>query len=874
MSQFLCQRRFSVTVPLLSAGLLLALLCPPQGLADSLGPSPVCPTAAFAIRQNGRQPLRAFATGAGVYELDVHTRSVRAWPIEPAALSGEITPSGAAVWDNPVDMFKFPGQNKIAVLDAAVYAPGVDKVPSFRTYSYTETASASKLTGVSFTQETVFNDMEVLWNYAVSVWGEAYAPLVRFDKALAFAWLGGEDWAVAVRCDNPTLWYSSSSGSFTPWPEDDTEHDKFYNSTAKSPYVTYVVVLSGFANPSVKDMFQISSSLSEYKSKVTDTNGDPLLFVNGVHCVGNVTGMTADTATKSIYVTDEDNNCVYRYDANGGKYEGWYLGYEDRYEVDPITEIRTFVGAIEQGYIRTALPAAIYGTFGVGGNGDPIVDPSFSNPFSAQLWQPVGGPRTLLVANKGSSRITGVDLSTGNLVFEFGEEGARAGQMEGPSCAYGSDDGLSIVVADTANGRSQIFDCSNSVLFKVDDSISLTGLPTVPVQIGTETSTTDVGDMVRAVFRNECVLFETDKPYTMTLTVAPATESRTYNVLLDAPMAGYQVVPAQLTIEPGETEATFEFTAPDGTAAGSTGSLQISGYDETAIYFTVTNKAPTFKASDAYFGIRRGDSVAYGAWTRSIPGTIFSVVTNLVEEGSSVTLIAHASDVASDPVTYDWYIYEQGTLITELERLMLGYETGLENAPEEDWFIYEHSIDYFDGFWQMWTLREKKSNAGETITVDFSNGPLRIAIKATDKDGASEDTLTRSQWMFVEIYAGGGTPVDPPDPPDPDDSAILSNPTITAFAVDTASGKATLSYKVRSTNGIDYKTGDYSWYTVQSDDLTFAKKTQNSMTPPTNLPGKDGKDVENTATVNVVGSGVSSKPASCFMRILAVPAAK
>jgi hypothetical protein len=153
-------RRFSHCPGL---GLVAGLLVLAAALPASAGPvvlEPVLPGAPFTRKSSTdeRQPVRAFATAAGVYELDLKTKTVRIWP--RTARGGELTGSrlygqdsqGAGFpFSSPCSMAKKTGENVIAVLDACPTIAGLDQYSRISFYSFSETLSGGVLSSVSFT---------------------------------------------------------------------------------------------------------------------------------------------------------------------------------------------------------------------------------------------------------------------------------------------------------------------------------------------------------------------------------------------------------------------------------------------------------------------------------------------------------------------------------------------------------------------------------------------------------------------------------------------------------------------------------------------------------------------------------------------------
>lgn len=855
MSFFEFPRRHRRPGPLSSAGLIAIALFLCAAPSRATTPIPLYSNAQFAnqLPGGGRSPLRSFATENGVYEFDSAIQSIRAWSFDDKYYAQEISsdarPTGTneSRWNNVKDMFKFPGENKVAVLNACPYLPLLGKKPSLDIYSFEETTSGGFLTGVEWTFESTYNDMESFRAALVGALGPDAATL-SLANARAFASLGGNVWAVALCVEKMTI----SGGNDT-----------------------IIVIMNGFGEGAqVSSVFQISAGPTMFTSVA-----DGQEHVGGVKSISALS-MTADPETKSIYIADEDRNCVYRFDGSGGNYTENVDIYDDQMN-DPWE-------CVLLGSVNVAMPDKIYGESEVSG-----VAGMLSRPTSLQVWQmPLFSEKLLLVANNGGNTVAALGVEKGSCVFEFDDVGANPGQICMPTSAWGSPDGDTIVVSDQSNARVQMFSCAQSHVEMADESIVLSGLPAtkVPVQKMVEIG----GVMVPTEeLEDEFIIHESSiTPWDITLTVVPSLTNRTFEVSVTTePADCAYLTAAKVDIAAGETSGMVQLYATDGVAGGTTGKLLAKGALEASLDFTITNVPPNFFANMAELGREtlRADPTALGSIKEAV---------NLIGDGTetvSKTLHADAFDTDKDPIVYDWYIFEPRGIIVDLDEKDRAEgpwtpvndddcSTEEKNYVDGPWFeeFDKYPQDYFEEEHDQmiflvneagkmitrrahirWNLVGIAANGGADHVFSVPAGERRrIAVRATDKDGGTTYSLTERYTFFINLTNDG-------EDPEPSDKAVLAGLHITSFASNPADNGATalISYTVYSSNGKDYTAGDYTWWTLQSNDL-LGPYTKKALAEPTNLPLADGTPVENSATIELLGDGTAEK---CFVKILAEP---
>ncbi len=138
---------------------IVAVILAPCSHAGELALEQILPDAQFSVSKPGeRSPIAAFATEAGVYELDTTKKAVRVWPrakktpeLEASRLGGVDSNGKGAPFVSPVAFAKKQGENVIAVVDACPTVAGLERYSRIAFYSFEETLSDGVLSSVSFT---------------------------------------------------------------------------------------------------------------------------------------------------------------------------------------------------------------------------------------------------------------------------------------------------------------------------------------------------------------------------------------------------------------------------------------------------------------------------------------------------------------------------------------------------------------------------------------------------------------------------------------------------------------------------------------------------------------------------------------------------
>ncbi len=844
MSLFEFFRRSRRQGLLSSTGLVVGALSLCAAPSFATTPIPLYQNAAFAnqLSGGGRSPFRSFCTENGVYEFDLAIQSIRAWSFDDKFYAGEISPdarpTGAADsrWNNVKDVFKFPGENKVAVLNACPYLPLLGKKPSLDVYSFAETTSGGFLTGVEWTFESTYNDMASFRSELAGFVGAAAADL-SFANARAFAYMGDETWAVALCVEKTTI----SGGNNT-----------------------VIAILDGFgASAHVTSAFLVASGVETYTSVA-----DGAEYAKNIKSVSPLS-MTADPDTKSIFLADEDRNCVYRFDGSGGNYTETVDVYAD--------QMNGSWECVYQGSFTVALPDRIYGESDVSGIGGML-----SRPMSLQLWDmPLFSEKLLLVANNGGNTVAALGVDGGSCVFEFDDVGANPGQICMPTSAWGSPDGDTIVVSDQSNARVQMFSCKQSEVDSADESIELFGLPVTKVAVEKEVEINGV-PVKTEVLEDAFVIPESSvSAWEITLDVAPSLTNRAFEVSVTTEPADCAYLgAASVEIPAGASSGTVLLYAIDGVEGGTTGTLLAKGAEEASMVFTITNVPPKFFVEGGFIG---SDAPAV---MPSSSGSVSEVINDIGDGSAAVkkTFHAKAFDTDKDDVVYDWCVFKANGIIADLSdadrakgpwTAVDGYDCSTEakNFVDGPWFasfdalgsimlVNESGDAIKRPAYVRWVLDRTYTDGGADIELTIKPGEqVRVAVSATDKDGATTNSLTERAF-FINLTNGNGEP-------EPGDKAVLADLHITSFASNPDDGGVTalISYTVSSSNGKDYVAGDYTWWTLQTNEL-LGEYVKLPLAEPTNLPLADGAPVENSATIELLGDGAAE---ACFVKILAEP---
>ena len=376
----------------------------------SLVLEPILPGAPFAAQSttDERMPVRAFATAAGVYELD--TKSSRLYGIDSAG--------AGAQFGSPVSMAKQPGKNVIAVLDACPYLPNMASAPQPRVafYSFAETVSGGVLSSVSFTKV-----------------GEIVSP------ALA----NGTDVSFFASGDKVAVSFSRYSSSAT---DGDSGAVRLYDGlNATDPTSAFMLVR-------LKNLYEGSANMNSVGAELYNVPA---------------TGICMDPDGARVYVGSANLNAVLRYDPiSAGVYDepivvrtweyNWTEGYGWVTETFKAATADFVQGASNAGEIFEIPTGFDPGDLGLGGSTNNLL----SAPGSVQLWQSPNG-NLLVVADRDNDRVAAFD-EKGNGRFSFDASAREDTAFHMPQGVWMSDDGSEMVVADTGHGRVEIFAVSEA----------------------------------------------------------------------------------------------------------------------------------------------------------------------------------------------------------------------------------------------------------------------------------------------------------------------------------------------------------------------------------------------------------------------------
>ena len=146
------------------AGIVAVLAPAPSVRAGELALEQVLAGAPFSLPpdigsgEEERNPVAAFSTANGVYELDTKKQVVRVWPkaarkgeLKACRLNGVDSSKAGARFANAVSFCKKPGENVIAVVDACSDLPRIPQYSRIAFYSFAETLSDGVLSAVTFT---------------------------------------------------------------------------------------------------------------------------------------------------------------------------------------------------------------------------------------------------------------------------------------------------------------------------------------------------------------------------------------------------------------------------------------------------------------------------------------------------------------------------------------------------------------------------------------------------------------------------------------------------------------------------------------------------------------------------------------------------
>lgn len=694
------------------AGIVAVLCAAPPARAGEVVLQPAETNAPYAMVASGspqRKPVSAFATAAGVYELDQVTKEIRVWPrhnprageLETSRFNGADA-QGEHSFGSPKRMTKKPGANVIAVVDACVANENLGLMPAVSFYEFSETLGADGiLSSVEFTLK-----------------GRLENAMFRYAQDVAFFPDGSEyDVAVAVTYEN--------------------RYD--LDDEARQSWIAFG--RGGIESP------EMAGAFFAVRDKAAYTNTEPV--------VAWPTTLAVD-GDSSIWAGSRSMGSVLRYDADDGDYttevvhwtwvyelEGGPTGYtSDRGHYEPSNDENP-CGVVD--FIVGELDEA-------GSENNHI-----GAPGGIRIWEsPMG--RLLVVADTDNDRIVAFD-EAGNETFRFGVKGNLPGEFTNPHDVWVNDDGTEIVVADFGNGRVQIF--STEGLSAAVGAYDLTGFTTVEWENKDQT-------IART---NAVVYFESDSiPVTNWLVAASAsTSNRTYSVSVESDPAGaVDLVTGTVELPAGATRAPIVFFVLDGSAEGTPCTITVGGVEGS---FTISNVAPSLSTGSEGSWTNSWTAPAYAhsyAYSDEVVAEASNADFDIRLVDSEVHFHARAADVAADdPLTYEWRIVGTTTNKLVLERtyytnfVATGLRYGLDEPyppPSTTWmsdppwwdFVQipeEEAIDFPDG-----------PNGGKLYIV--TNEMLSVSTNWVMNyvTGLWEPRLSTNNWELVvttnELFEG------------------------------------------------------------------------------------------------------------------------
>lgn len=620
----------------LCAGLFPVLCLAPSVRASPVVLEPVLESAPFAVTAPSaeRTPVRAFATAAGVYELDIKEKAVRIWPRDENSgelstrLRGLDAAGAGAPFAQPVGMAKKSGANLIAVVDSGSRVGMLEKIPRIAFYEFSETVSGGVLSSVSFTFR-----------------GEITNAILANATDVAF-FPSGDRVAVSI-CR-----FSSSATA------GDEGAVQIYDVPASAS--------APVAAPA--DSFLLVRAKNVYVGAATAVGAEPY----------NVPASSVAVAPDGagIWVGSAPLSSVLRYDPDGsGAYD------------EPVT-VRTFEFNMNEGpqYVDAdPFPAAVADFVqGAAGLTDPDWNvPGFDSgdigtagstnnllslPAALFPWASPNG-NLLVVADRDNGRVIAFD-EAGNERFVLQPSGRVADAFANPEGVWISDDGSEIVVADTGNGRVRIFALTEDASAP-DETVSVEGVP--------------------------AFLWESDaEPCTNWVVAASASlTNRTYAVsVVSEPAGAVRVEPAEVTLPAGATRAPFVLWPDDGAADGTSVTLSVAGE---SFSFVVSNAAPTVRTgpmtgasidNESYLYMEEGPANA----------ALSSFRYGILREGTGIHLHAKAFDVAADGLTYEWRVIGTTNTLQNLSGTTITNAVGDPEPEPNPVFVTEpcYTCEYAD----------------------------------------------------------------------------------------------------------------------------------------------------------------------------------
>ncbi len=758
-------RRFSLSPGLGLVAGLLVLAAAHSASAGQVVLDPVLPGAPFTSRTSigERQPVRAFATAAGVYELDAKTKAIRVWPRTArgkevgadARFLGIDSAGKGAMFSRPVSMAKKPGENVVAVVDACRYMPYDDEAPQPRIafYSFAETSSGGALSAVSFT-----------------LLGEIVNPDLANATDVSF-FPSGDRVAVTIsRFSSSSTAGDSGAVQFYPVP---TSPDAPVTAAENAFLVVRVkTVYEGSASGVGAEDFNVPAS-----SVCVDADGERVYVGSSVlNAVLRYDPVSGDTYDEVITVRTFEYN----------RTDGGQRVVEDTFPAATADFVQGAVGCTN---LFEVSPGFDPGDLGLAGSTNNLI----SAPGSVQLWASPHG-NLLVVAERDNRRVSAFD-EAGNARFLFDATAREDTKFANPQGAWVSDDGTELVVADSGNGRVEIFSLTEAAIAP-DESFEVTGLP--------------------------AFYFESDSEvHTNYVSVAAASlTNRTFTVTVTGPVVAD---PAEVTVPAGALSAPFALLALDGAEGGTECTIDVGGWTAS---FTVSNVAPTVRTGPLTEASVDNQSYLYME-EGPVNSAMGSFSLGVLREGSEgIHFHAKAFDVAADAdLAYEWRIIgTTNTLVnfalTSLSNVVVDPEIPPNPVYRTTRYYY---YEYTEGIPPATKSRTFSEDEVAAFPVDAEGNPLFIEVHTNQQVAAEIWTTTNvlSAAVSTKVMEDSFAPWPP---------FLLDDPQGAAFVVsdETISGADAVFPAASAQDGVLYfailtvtdKDGGV-WRSIDSVDRTY-----------------------------------------------------
>lgn len=851
------------------AGIVAAVAPAPSVRAGELALEQVLEGALFSrppdigAGEEERVPVAAFCTANGVYELDTKKQAVRVWPkaarkgeLKDSRLKGVDSSGAGARFANPVSLRKKPGENVIAVVDACPTVAGLQQYSRIAFYSFSETKSGGVLSAVSFTflgeirHEALANASDVAFfpsgdKVAVSISRHSSGPSAGDEGSVRF-------YAIPASASAPV---TGSLNSFL-CVRTKNVYEGSVSNTGAEPY--NVPITSICVDPDGARIWTGSESLSAV------VRYDPV---------------SGDTYDESIWIRTWEFDMI-----EGPRWEPDYDVYFNAATADFVQGalgVTNLTSITETNlFSTTAVPGFNEGDIGTSGSTNNLL----SAPGSIQLWESPNG-HLLVAADKDNDRIVAFD-AMGNARFTFNPTDRQASKFSRPQGAWVSEDGTELVVADTGNGRVEIFK-----LTAADSALDKT--------IGLAAETPFFPETDTGWFTNWIVA------------TTASSEDRTYTVTVDSDPAGCVAVePATVTLPAGAMRVPFAIRPLDGAENGTVCTLSITGWETNAV-FVISNVPPSVRTGPR----TPAGGADNGSYMYIDEGTVMDVSNGFIPidqnpgllpatpgAGGAIHLHAKAFDVAADePLTYEWRILgTRNTLLDPVFRTVpyyaCSYVEGIPPAkvtktftpeevadfpedaagnklylhvhhdaqsPDEDFVVtnvlsYAESTNKLDRMVQLdWAafLFDDEQGAGfvsfeatldgpdAEFVVPAEEGITYFAIlTVTDKDGGVWRSLSSPDESYVcFVYA---EPQIPPQPSTAVYSAVFTamSPTNVAFVVTLVSGEPADNDTVTLESAPDFIAGPWTKvkkFTIGNRLSTTSEPTEAHQSFPVGFTSED-----------------------------------